>query len=60
MCPTCFANMAVMVFGLTSIGGLTAFTRNQDTNRKEQAEQRDKNLPDQKEKNMAKLRLEGP
>ena len=26
MCPACIANMAVMVLGLTSIGGLTAFT----------------------------------
>ena len=51
MCPTCIANVAVMVFGLTSIGGLTAFTWKQGVTRKEEPKQQDKNLPDQKEEN---------
>ena len=51
MCPTCIANLAVMVFGLTSIGGLTAFTWNQGVTRKEKTEEQDNNLPDQKEEN---------
>ena len=49
MCPTCIANVAVMVFGLTSIGGLTAFTWKQGVTRKEKEEQHDKNLPDLEE-----------
>ncbi len=48
MCPTCIANVAVMVFGLTSIGGLTAFTWKQGVTRKEEAERQDKNTTDQK------------
>ena len=51
MCPTCIANVAVMVFGLTSIGGLTAFTWNQGSTRNEKTERQDKNSPDQKEEN---------
>jgi len=51
MCPTCIANVAVMVFGLTSIGGLTAFTWSQGVSRKKKTEKQDKNSPDQKEEN---------
>jgi hypothetical protein len=51
MCPTCIANVAVMVFGLTSIGGLTAFTLERNPSGNEETERQDKNLLDQKEEN---------
>jgi hypothetical protein len=51
MCPTCIANVAVMVFGLTSTSGLTAFMWKQSMTREENTEQQNKNLPDQKEEN---------
>lgn len=56
MCPTCIANVAVMVFGLTSIGGLTAFTWKQGTTDNDRAKQRDKNSPAQKEENHGQQR----
>ena len=51
MCPTCIANVAVMVFGLTSVGGLTAFTWKRNLPGEEESERQDKNLLDQKEEN---------
>ena len=51
MCPTCFANLAVMVFGLTSTGGLTAFMWKQSMTQEEKPEQHEKILPDEKEEN---------
>jgi len=52
MCPACIANVAVMVFGLTSTGGLTAFMWRQSMTGEEHTEQQNKNLPDQKEENL--------
>jgi len=51
MCPSCMANVAAMVFGLTSIGGLTAFTWNRNSEGQQETERQDKNLLDQKEEN---------
>ena len=51
MCPTCIANVAVMVFGLTSTGALTAFMWKQSMTCEENTEQPNKTLPDQKEEN---------
>jgi len=51
MCPSCIANVAVMVFGLTSTGGLTAFMWKQNMTSDTKTEQQDKNLPDQTEEN---------
>ena len=51
MCPTCIANVAVMVFGLTSTGGLSAFMWKQNMTGDENAERRDKTLLDEKEEN---------
>jgi hypothetical protein len=51
MCPSCIANVAVMAFGLTSTGGLTAFLWKKNTSCEEETQSQGKDVLDHQEDN---------